>query len=122
MTTIDTTVDTVINTTTAPKTSPHSFYIPVMGTGFTIDTPLAVAKYGISSVIPLLDDVLIEQMRKFWCEKSGKPYEAIPSCDRDHRAKRITAYLNLILELVENSVKRLKESPFTPTTEITELL
>jgi len=30
---------------------PHSFHIPVMGTGFTIDTPLKVARYGISSVI-----------------------------------------------------------------------
>jgi hypothetical protein len=115
-----TAINTAIkNTMTAPKISPHTFYIPVMGTGFTIDTPLAVAKYGISSVIPLLDDVLIEQMRKFWCEKSCIPYDAISAHDRDHRAKRITAYLNLILELVENSVKRLKLAPFTPTSEIT---
>ena len=28
--------------------SAHTFHIPVMGTGFTIDTPLRVAKYGIS--------------------------------------------------------------------------
>ena len=41
---------------------PHSFHIPVMGTGFTIDTPLKVARYGISSVISLVDDVLIEQV------------------------------------------------------------
>ena len=33
--------------------SVHNFYIPVMGTGFTIDTPLKVAKYGISSVVSL---------------------------------------------------------------------
>ncbi len=30
--------------------SEHTFHIPVMGTGFTIDTPLRVAKYGISSI------------------------------------------------------------------------
>ena len=29
----------------------HKFYIPVMGTGFTTDTPLKVARYGISSVV-----------------------------------------------------------------------
>ncbi len=40
----------------------HTFSIPVMGTGFSIDTPLRVAQYGISSVISLVDDVLIEQM------------------------------------------------------------
>ena len=47
----------------------HTFHIPVMGTGFTIDTPLRVAKYGISSAISLVDGVLIEQMRKFYCDK-----------------------------------------------------
>ena len=31
-----------------------------VGTGFTIDTPLKVARYGISSVVSLVDDVLIE--------------------------------------------------------------
>ena len=42
-----------------PLTHPvHRFHIPVMGTGFTIDTPLKVARYGISSVVSLVDDVL----------------------------------------------------------------
>ena len=59
------------------KNSSHSFHIPVMGTGFTIDTPLRVTKYGISSVVPLVDDVLIEQVRKYYCEKEGEPYEEI---------------------------------------------
>ena len=27
----------------------HTFHIPVMGTGYTIDTPLKVAHFGISS-------------------------------------------------------------------------
>ena len=57
--------------------SPHTFHIPVMGTGFMIDAPLRVAKYGISSVISLVDDVLIEQMRQFHCEQEGEPYEEI---------------------------------------------
>ena len=29
----------------------HSLHIPVMGTAFTIDTPLKVGKFGISSVV-----------------------------------------------------------------------
>ena len=37
----------------------HSFHIPVMGLGFTIDTPLKVAHYGIDSVISIVDDDLI---------------------------------------------------------------
>jgi hypothetical protein len=34
-----------------------------MGTGFTIDAPLRVARYGIDSAMSLVDDVLVEQMR-----------------------------------------------------------
>ena len=49
--------------------NPHSFQIPVMGTGFSVDTALRIAKYGISSVISLVDDVLIEQMRKYQTAK-----------------------------------------------------
>ena len=41
----------------------HSFHIPVMGIGFTIDTPLKVAQYGMDSVISLVDDILIEKLR-----------------------------------------------------------
>jgi len=71
--------------------SVHTFHIPVMGTGFTIDTPLRVAKYGISSVISLVDDVLIEQMRKIHCEKEVVPYEEINDRDENARSRRITS-------------------------------
>ena len=98
--------------------SEHTFHIPVMGTGFTIDTPLHVAKYGISSVISLVDDVLIEQMRKFHCHREGEPYEEISSRDEDARARRITAYLNLIDCLVQRQVEALQSSPFQPGSEI----
>ena len=97
----------------------HTFHIPVMGTGFTIDTPLQVAKYGISSVISLVDDVLIEQMRKFHCEKAEEPYEEIPAHSEDARARRITAYLNLIDRLVQRQVKKLQSSAFEKGSEIT---
>ena len=79
----------------------HSFHIPVMGTGFTIDTPIRVAPFGISSVISLVDDALIEQIRKFYCGKYDMEYAAISKNNDDYRAKRITAYLNLIDEIVK---------------------
>ena len=99
--------------------SPHRFHIPVMGTGFTIDTPLRVAKYGISSVISLVDDVLIEQMREVHCRKQGEPYEPITDSDDDPRASRITAYMNLLDRIVNQQVKELQASPFEQGSEIT---
>ena len=99
--------------------SEHSFHITVLGTGFTIDTPLYVAKYGISSVISIMDDALIEQIRKFHAAKAGEPYEAIPSHHRDSRARRITLYLNLVNRLVQRQVLVLQASPFAPGSEIT---
>ncbi len=67
----------------------HKFYIPVMGTGFTIDTPLKVARYGISSVVSLVDDVLIEQMRKRLTRDSGQDYEEIDSNEEDSTTSRL---------------------------------
>jgi hypothetical protein len=90
-----------------------------MGTGFTIDTPLRLAKYGISSVIPLVDDVLIEQVRKFHCEKHGEPYEEISNSNQDARALRIAAYLNLVEYLVQHQVEALQASPFEEGSDIT---
>ena len=90
-----------------------------MGTGFTIDTPLRVAKYGISAVISLVDDLLIEQMRKYHCEKAGEPYEEISRRQEDARALRITAFLNLLDRLIERQVRELQASPFTPGGDIT---
>ena len=71
--------------------SKHSFHIPIMGLGFTIDTPVKVAQYGISSVISIIDDVLIEKMREIYSEKFEIPFKPIPQKSEDARAKRITA-------------------------------
>ena len=109
----------VPDVTDAASQRPHSFHIPVMGTGFTIDTPLRVARYGISSVISLVDDVLIEQIRKVHCEKEGEPYEPITDRDDDPRARRITAYLNLVDRILRRQVQALRASPFEPGSEIT---
>lgn len=102
------------------KDKGHTFHIPVMGTGFSIDTPVKVAKYGISSVISLVDDVLVEQIRKFYCGVIGEPYIPIPKTDVDHRAKRITEYLNLVDRIVKQQVEELKSSAFEIGTEITK--
>src|SRR3989338_1780622 len=98
---------------------PHSFHIPVMGTGFTIDTPLKVARYGITSVVSLVDDRLIEKMRRHYCGLYGEPYSAIEQREPDARAHRITAYLNLMNRQIARQVEELRSSPFTPDSEIT---
>ncbi len=99
--------------------SSHSFHIPVMGTGFTIDTPLKVARYGISSVVSLVDDTLIEQMRAHHCRRLELPYEEIHRHSEDCRARRITAYLDLLDDLIARQVAELQASPFAPGSEIT---
>ena len=86
----------------------HTFHIPVMGIGFTIDTPLKVAQYGIDSVISLVDDILLEKLRKMYSEKFEIPYKEITDKIDDFRAKRITSYLNLISDLAEKNFQALK--------------
>ncbi len=90
----------------------HSFHIPVMGTGFTIDTPLKVARFGISSVISLGDDKLIEKIRRYYCREYQETYAPIPETDPDHRAGRITEYLNLVDRIVQRQIERMKQSSF----------
>ncbi len=86
----------------------HTFHIPVMGIGFSIDTPLKVAKYGIDSVISLVDDILLEKLRKMYCNKYNIIYTEINEKTEDFRAKRITAYLNLINDLAKKKFEELK--------------
>jgi hypothetical protein len=103
----------------AASRSAYTFHIPVMGTGFTIDSALRVAKYGISTVASLVDDGLIEQMRKCHCEKADEPYVEITEDDPDYRARRITEYLNLLDRLVLYQVRELQASPFDSDSPIT---
>jgi hypothetical protein len=98
--------------------SPHTFHIPVMGLGYTIDTPLKVAHFGISSVISIIEDELVERMREFHCRRSGEPYVPIPKEELDHRAMRITAYLDLIGKLVDRNVKALRAQAFEVGSDI----
>lgn len=102
-----------------PNKSPHLFHIPVMGTGFSIDTPLKVAKYGISSVVSLVDDVLLEQMRKHHSDRLGLEYTEIGERAEDARANRTQAYMEFLNNRVGEQVKELQSSPFEPGSEIT---
>jgi hypothetical protein len=98
----------------------HTFQIPVMGIGFTIDTPLKVAPFGISSVISLGDDLLADRMRAFYCNKMDIPYIEIAKDDLDKRAKRITLYLNVMNRLVKNKFQELKNASFDKSSDLTK--
>ena len=90
--------------------NPHTFHIPVMGLGYSIDSPIKVAHYGISSVISLVDDISMEKMREFYCKKFNLPFQSISPKTEDHRAKRITAYLNTVQEIVKQKFENVKNS------------
>ena len=95
------------------KKNIHTFHIPVMGLAYTIDSPIRVAQYGISSVVSITDDDLIEKMRAFYSEKFSIPYQEITQKFQDYRAERITHYLNLMDTIVNDKFEKFK-------TELTE--
>lgn len=86
----------------------HNFHIPVMGLAYTIDSPIRVAHYGISSVISIADDELIEKMNAFYHQKFNLPYQEISQKVSDYRAKRITSYLNLVDKIVKEKFENFK--------------
>jgi len=88
----------------------HTFHIPVLGLAFSIDSPIKVAQYGISSVISIVDDELIERMRKYYSAQIGRIFQGISSSEEDARAKRITAYLDLVQDIVSTQIERIKSS------------
>lgn len=92
-------------TTTKPL---HTFHIPVMGLAYTIDSPIRVAQYGISSVISIADDELIEKMNTFYHQKFDIPYQEITQKMHDYRAERITSYLNLVDKIVKDKFENFK--------------
>lgn len=100
------------------NTSLHSFHIPVLGVCYSIDTPVKVARFGISSVISIMDDELIEKMRQFHSEQTGRPFKTITKAEDDYRATRITAYLNLVHEIVNGQVTEMRSLPFDAENEL----
>ena len=98
----------------------HTFHIPVMGTGYTIDTPIRVAQFGISSAISIIDHRLTEQMREYYCGRYGFTYNPIDLDEEDSRARRITAYLDLVNRIVQLNFDKLKNTPYAPGSELTK--
>lgn len=88
----------------------HTFHIPVLGLAFSADSPLKVAQYGISSVISIVDDELLERLRAYYCGINNISYQVITPKEEDSRAKRITAYLNLVGDLVQEQIQKLKSN------------
>lgn len=86
----------------------HTFHIPVMGLAYTIDSPIRVAHFGISSVISITDDELIEKMRAFYSKKFSLPYREITQKYQDYRAERIRHYLNLVDTIVKDKFENFK--------------
>ena len=96
----------------------HDFHIPVMGLSFSVDTPLKVAHYGISSVVSIMEEDLLEMMREHHSKKNGIPFEPVDKKEFDSRAKRITAYCNLLDVLVKQNIEKLRQQDFTFGSEI----
>jgi hypothetical protein len=87
----------------------HQFHIPVMGTGHSIDSPIRVAHLGINSVISVVDDLLLEKIRKHYTDLFELPYKNIPRSAPDGRAQRITAYLDMVQEIVKEKFEKMKD-------------
>jgi hypothetical protein len=92
--------------------SSHTFSIPVMGTGHSIDSPIRVGPYGIDSVVSIMDDLLVERIRRYYCKKLDYLYQTIPGTSEDGRARRITAYLDTVQTIVQEKFEALKSQPF----------
>ena len=92
--------------------SNHKFHIPVMGTGHSIDSPIRVAHFGISSVMSIVDDILIDKICKYYCEKFNLPFTEISKNDLLARSKRITQYLNTVETIVNRNLVAIKKLSF----------
>ncbi|HET7115917.1 MAG TPA: hypothetical protein VFI29_05475 [Hanamia sp.] len=89
-----------------------------MGLAFTIDSPIKVAQYGISSVISIMEDRLTEMMRKHYYSYINEPFFPIATKEDNCREKRITDYLNLVNRIVSTQVEKIKRSLFEAGSEI----
>jgi len=89
-----------------------------MGLAYTIDTPIKVAQFGISSVISIVEDRLIEMMRSHYYPTIGQEYHPISTHEEDYRARRITDYLNLVNTIVQEQVEKLRKTAFEAGSEI----
>lgn len=88
-----------------------------MGLAFTVDTPVKVARFGISSAVSIMSDVLLEQMREFYAKECGEDFFPIPEGD-NQRTERITAYLDLMNRIVTRQIENMRQEEFGKGKEI----
>ena len=81
----------------------HKIHIPVMGICYTADTPIRVAHLGITSVISLVDDGLLEEYRMAYAERLGLDLGS----PQTTRIGRIRSYLDFVADEVECKFARL---------------
>ena len=93
-----------------------------MGLAYTIDSPIRVAQYGISSVISIIDDELIEKMKNFYAGKFNLNYAFISTKTEDYRAKRITDYLNMVDDIVNKKFESFKQEIIKNTETLREFI
>ncbi len=91
-----------------------------MGTGHSIDSPIRVAHFGISSVMSIVDDILIEKIGRYYANKYSIQFEEISKKDIYARSKRITAYLNLVDKIVAKNLDDIKRLSFFEQNEKTK--
>ena len=83
-----------------------------MGLSFSVDTPLKVAHFGISSVVSIMEEDLLEMMREHHSKKNGLHFEPVDKKEFDSRSKRITAYCNLLDQLVKSNIEKMRNQEF----------
>lgn len=74
----------------------HKIHIPVMGVCYTVDTPIRVAHLGLTSVISLVDDGLLEEYRMSYGERLGIDVGS----PQTTRIGRIRSYLDFMADEV----------------------
>ncbi|HEY1113903.1 MAG TPA: hypothetical protein VGE66_10085, partial [Chitinophagaceae bacterium] len=98
----------------------HKFHIPVMGLAYTIDSPVKVARFGIASVMSIIEDRLIETMRSYYYPQIGEVYHPISTHEEEYRARRVTDYLNLVNRIVQSQVEKVRSAAFEAGSEIVQ--
>lgn len=89
-----------------------------MGIAFTIDSPIKVAHFGINSTLSIIEDNLIEVMRKYYYQLNNELYTPITVREENYRARRVTDYLNLMQRIVASKMEKLKSSAFETGSDI----
>lgn len=82
----------------------HYVHIPVMGICYTVDTPIRVSHLGLTSVISLVDDGLLEEYRMAYAKHLG-----MPLASESGRMERIRAYLDFVNDVAEYKFRNIRQ-------------